>query len=38
LYLDKEIIFYGSFDEFCTSPEMTGFFGAHGQHLVCHRH
>ncbi|MCM0083993.1 metal ABC transporter ATP-binding protein [Geomonas sp. Red32] len=38
LYLDKKIIFYGSFDEFCTSPEMTGFFGEHGQHLVCHRH
>ncbi|HJV67024.1 MAG TPA: metal ABC transporter ATP-binding protein [Geomonas sp.] len=38
LYLDKEVIFYGSFDEFCNSTEMTGFFGAHGQHLVCHRH
>jgi zinc transport system ATP-binding protein len=38
LYLDKEVVFYGSFDQFCNSPEMTGFFGAHGQHLVCHRH
>jgi zinc transport system ATP-binding protein len=38
LYLDKEIIFYGSFDEFCNSEDMTSFFGAHGQHLVCHRH
>ena len=38
LYLDKQIIFYGSFDDFCNSAEMTGFFGEHGQHLVCHRH
>lgn len=38
LYLDKQVIFFGSFDDFCTSEEMTGFFGHHGQHLVCHRH
>lgn len=38
LYLDKRVIFYGDFDDFCNSAEMTGLFGAHGQHLVCHRH
>jgi zinc transport system ATP-binding protein len=38
LYLDKKVVFYGSFDDFCNSDEMTGFFGEHGQHLVCHRH
>ena len=38
LYLDKKVVFYGSFDDFCNSAEMTGFFGEHGQHLVCHRH
>ena len=38
LYLDKQVVFYGSFDDFCNSTEMTGFFGEHGQHLVCHRH
>lgn len=38
LYLDKQVVFYGSFDDFCNSQEMTGFFGVHGQHLVCHRH
>jgi zinc transport system ATP-binding protein len=38
LYLDKKVIFYGGFDDFCNSAEMTGFFGEHGQHLVCHRH
>ena len=38
LYLDKTVIFHGTFDDFCNSTEMTGFFGEHGQHLVCHRH
>jgi zinc transport system ATP-binding protein len=38
LYLDKQVVFYGSFDDFCNSTEMTEFFGVHGQHLVCHKH
>lgn len=38
LYLDKKLLFYGSFDEFCCSPEMSSLFGEHSQHLMCHRH
>ena len=38
LYLDKEIIFYGSFDEFCKSEKMSKYFGASAQHIICHRH
>jgi zinc transport system ATP-binding protein len=38
LYIDKKIVFYGGFDEFCTSEEMTRFFGPSSQHLICHRH
>lgn len=38
LYLDKTVLFWGGFDEFCHSPEMTAFFGEHAQHLICHRH
>jgi zinc transport system ATP-binding protein len=38
LYLDKKILFYGSFEEFCQSPEMSSLFGEHSQHLICHRH
>lgn len=38
LYLEGEIIFYGGFDEFCLSPEMTRVFGVFSQHLICHRH
>lgn len=38
LYLDKKLLFCGSFEEFCHSPEMGAFFGEHSQHLICHRH
>jgi zinc transport system ATP-binding protein len=38
LYLDKKILFYGSFEEFCHSSEMSSLFGVHSQHLMCHRH
>jgi zinc transport system ATP-binding protein len=38
LYLDKKIIYYGSFEDFCTSLEMTEIFGSHTQHLICRRH
>ena len=38
LYLDKKVLFFGSFDEFCCSPEMSTLFGEHSQHLMCHRH
>lgn len=37
LYLDKKMIFFGSFDDFCHSSDMTRYFGT-GQHLICHRH
>ncbi len=38
LYLDKSIVFYGSFDDFCMSHDMTMYFGPFSQHLICHRH
>ncbi|OPY83402.1 MAG: High-affinity zinc uptake system ATP-binding protein ZnuC [Syntrophorhabdus sp. PtaU1.Bin153] len=38
LYLDKRIIFYGGFDEFCESAEMGTYFGEYSQHIICHRH
>ena len=38
LYVDKGVVFDGTFDDFCHSPEMAGFFGEHSQHLICQRH
>lgn len=38
LYLDKKLIFFGTFEEFCQSQEMAGFFGMDSQHLICHQH
>ena len=38
LYLDKEVVFYGSFADFCKSEEMSQYFGHFSQHLICHQH
>ena len=38
LYLDKRVVFDGTFDDFCHSEEMTEFFGEYAQHQICHRH
>ena len=38
LYLDKKIIFFGGFDEFCRSENMAQFFGSASQHIICHEH
>jgi len=38
VYLDKHLVFYGNFAQFCASPEMTRYFGPHAQHLICGQH
>ncbi len=38
LYLDRRVIFYGSFEEFCHSTDMSEYFGESAQHVICHRH
>lgn len=38
LYIDKRIVFYGNFEEFCKSESMTNYFGEYAQHLMCHQH
>ncbi|MEN6621768.1 MAG: metal ABC transporter ATP-binding protein [Smithella sp.] len=38
LYLDKKVIFSGTFEDFCISPDMAGFFGTASQHIICHQH
>lgn len=38
LYLDKKVIFYGSFSEFCQSQNMEKHFGHFSQHIICHQH
>lgn len=38
LYLDKKVIFSGTFTDFCSSQEMAGFFGPTSQHIICHQH
>ena len=38
LYLDRKLVFYGGYDEFCKSEEMTKYFGFFAQHQFCWRH
>ncbi len=38
LYLDRKLVFHGSFDNFCHSAEVTEYFGGVAQHIICHRH
>ncbi len=38
LYVDKELVYYGKFSDFCKSEKMGKYFGAHHQHLICHQH
>lgn len=38
MYFDRGIIFFGTFDEFCNSEEMSKYFGYGSQHVICHRH
>lgn len=38
LYVDKKVVFYGSFDDFCVSDSMSKYFGHSAQHIICHKH
>ncbi len=38
LYIDRKLIFYGGFGDFCSSSEVTSYFGEFAQHAICHRH
>lgn len=38
LYLDRRLVFYGGYDEFCHSQEMTEYFGFLAQHQFCWGH
>jgi zinc transport system ATP-binding protein len=38
LYIDRKIVFYGSFQDFCQSDIMANLFGTASQHIICHRH
>lgn len=38
LYLDRRLVFYGDYEAFCRSQEMTEYFGFFAQHQFCWRH
>ncbi|MDD5686876.1 MAG: metal ABC transporter ATP-binding protein [Elusimicrobia bacterium] len=38
LYIDKKVVYFGKFNEFCNSSEMSLYFGDAQKHLICHQH
>ncbi len=38
LYLDRKVIFFGDYEQFCQSKDMTEYFGYEAQHNFCWRH
>jgi zinc transport system ATP-binding protein len=38
LYIDKSLIYFGNFSEFCKDEKMNSYFGKFGQHTICHQH
>ena len=38
LYIDKHLIYFGKFSEFCSDSKMKSYFGKYEQHLICHQH
>lgn len=38
MYIDKELIYFGNFKEFCLSEKMGAYFGTYEQHAICHQH
>ncbi len=38
LYIDNKMVFFGTFGDFCVSPDAALYFGKYAQHIICHRH
>lgn len=38
LYLDRKVVFFGDYEQFCQSKDMTEYFGYEAQHNFCWRH
>ena len=38
LYIDKSLIYFGKFSDFCRDEKMNSYFGKYEQHVICHQH
>lgn len=38
MYLDRRLVFFGDYESFCKSTDMTSYFGHSAQHQFCWRH
>lgn len=38
LYIDREVVFYGKFSDYCADDKMSKYFGEYAKHIICHQH
>lgn len=38
MIIDQKLVFWGNFNTFCESNQMSNYFGKNSQHLICHQH
>jgi zinc transport system ATP-binding protein len=38
LYIDKSLVYFGKFSDFCKDEKMNAYFGKYEQHVICHQH
>lgn len=38
LYVDKSLVYFGKFSDFCRDQKMNSYFGEYEQHIICHQH
>lgn len=38
IYLEKSVLFYGTFKDFCQSTKLKDIFGDESKHIICHQH
>ncbi|PIU09204.1 MAG: ABC transporter ATP-binding protein [Candidatus Moranbacteria bacterium CG_4_8_14_3_um_filter_34_16] len=38
LYIDKSLVYFGKFSDFCQDEKMNAYFGKYEQHIICHQH
>ncbi len=38
MYIDRRLVYYGNFSDFCKSEKMNTYFGTREHHMICHQH
>lgn len=38
MYIDRTLVYYGAFSDFCKDEKMNRYFGTYEHHVICHQH